>query len=320
MNRCPITFQECGEKRYSSHGLRSLSPRLSDLRDFPYSAEQQRIEAVLRASKMSVQGMQPKLSAKLAVKSGTFRITDRGGKFLIKPQHNVFPRLPENETLTMRLAREAGIEVPTQGAMYCEDGSLSYFVRRFDRVGHAGKLAVEDFAQLSGKSRETKYDSSMERVAAVIDEFCTFPAVEKEKLLRRCLFNFLVGNEDMHLKNFSLITRNGKVELAPAYDFLSTTCAYLSMGKAIREIEETALPLGGKKRTLTAALWLDYYGCERLDIRRMAIDEIMHSFESAIPTWMELLDACFLTKAEKGIYADLIRARWKRLSGENTAT
>lgn len=115
--------------------------------------------------------------------------------------------------------------------MRCADGSWSYFIRRFDRAGHNGKLPVEDFAQLAGLSRETKYDFSMERLVNVLDTYCTFPAVEKVSLFKRCLFNFVVGNEDMHVKNFSLITRDGKVGLAPAYDYLSTTVAFLSIGK-----------------------------------------------------------------------------------------
>ena len=90
----------------------------------------------------------------------------------------------------------------------------------------------------------------MEQLVKVLDTHCTFPAVEKMKLLKRGLFNFLVCNEDMHLKNHSLTTRLGKVELAPAYDHLSTTVAYLAMGESIKALEETALPLQGKKRRL----------------------------------------------------------------------
>lgn len=93
-----------------------------------------------------------------------------------------------------------------------KDNSLTYFVKRFDRTGRHKKMAVEDFAQLSGASRETKYKSSMEKVVKILDRFCTFPAVEKVKLFELTLFNFLVGNEDMHLKNFSLIRNEDKKE------------------------------------------------------------------------------------------------------------
>ena len=128
MSRCPITFNEC-EGRYSREGLRLLSPQLTDLRDFPYSAEQQRQEAVLRAGKLSIPGIQPKLSVVLQVRQQTFSLTDRLGRYIIKPQHATYPHLPENEALTIRLAQAAGIEVPMHGLVYSQDGSLSYFVR-----------------------------------------------------------------------------------------------------------------------------------------------------------------------------------------------
>ena len=102
----------------------------------------------------------------------------------------------------MRLAAAGGVAVPLHGLMYAKDGSLTYFIKRFDREGRKGKLAVEDFAQLMGRSRDTKYDGSMEKVAQVVETHCTFPAIEKIKLFRLTLVNFLLGNEDMHLKKF----------------------------------------------------------------------------------------------------------------------
>ena len=115
------------------------------------------------------------------------------------------PFNPVRLDLTMRLAAAAGIEVPVHGLLRSIDGSFTYFIKGLDRDGR-DRLPVEDFAQLSGEGRDTKYDSSMEKVADVIDQFCTFPAIERVKLFERTLFNFLVGNEDMHLKNFSLLT------------------------------------------------------------------------------------------------------------------
>ncbi|GAB1535669.1 hypothetical protein ADMFC3_13000 [Geovibrio sp. ADMFC3] len=57
----------------------------------------------------------------------------------------------------------------------------------------------------------------MEQVAKIIEKYCTFPQVEKEKLFRLALFSFITGNEDMHLKNFSLLYEGGKVRLSPVY-------------------------------------------------------------------------------------------------------
>ena len=259
MSICPITYQpiKAGDK-YSSDGLRLLSKKITTLHELPYSAEEQRLEAVARATKMSVQGVQPKLSAKLDTRSQGFIIVDNGGEYILKPQSHLYAELPQNEDLTMRLARIAGIEVPLHGLVYSKDGSLTYFIKRFDRVAKKKKVAVEDFAQLSGKSRDTKYDSSMEKIAAILDKHCTFPVIEKLKLFQLTLFNFLIGNEDMHLKNFSLIRRDSKIELSPAYDLLNTTIVLRG------DVEEIALPIDDRKRNLTQQLFLKYYGGERL--------------------------------------------------------
>ncbi|MCP4152222.1 MAG: HipA domain-containing protein, partial [bacterium] len=192
LTRCPITYEalENTGTLYSLSGLKQLSRSLHHLEAFPYSAEEQVREAAQRATKMSVQGVQPKLSALLDVKKSTFQVVNRYGRYILKPQNMLFPELPQNEDLTMKLAKIAGIEVPLHGMIYSKDNSLTYFIRRFDRVGKKRKLPLEDFAQLTGNTRETKYESSMEKVSAVIDGFCTFPAIEKIKLFRLTLFNF----------------------------------------------------------------------------------------------------------------------------------
>ncbi|MYD98319.1 MAG: HipA domain-containing protein [Gammaproteobacteria bacterium] len=313
MSRCPITYELCAEGVYSPAGLRMLSPNLQRLNDLPYDARQQRREAVVRAGKMSIQGVQPKLSVRLNAKGGAFDVVDRGGRFVLKPQHEVYPNLPENEGVTMHLAKLAGIEVPVSGLVRSADGSWSYFVRRFDRVGHKGKVAVEDFAQLSGGRRDTKYDSSMEQVAHVIDTYCTFPAVEKVKLFKRSLFNFLVGNEDMHLKNFSLITRQGKVELAPAYDYLSTTVAYLALGESLEALEEVALPVQGKKRRLDRENWIDYYAEERLGLTSRVIDRVRDDLVRAAPVWRERINDSFVPSDQRKHYTGLLGKRFATL-------
>lgn len=310
MNRCPITYRECGEEIYSKSGLRSLSPNLEKLHDFPFSAEQQRREAIIRAAKMSIQGVQPKLSVKLNAKSGAFEIVDRGGRFVIKPQHNTFLCLPENEGLTMQLASQCGIEVPLSGMVRCTDGTWSYFIRRFDRVGRNRKVPLEDFAQLGGFSRDTKYNSSMEQVAKIIDKFCTFPAVEKVKLFKRCLFNFIVGNEDMHLKNFSLITRDGKVELAPAYDYLSSTVAFLALGKRLETIEELALPLHGKKCNLTSKDWITYFGENCLSLPVKVINKVLNDLFVTSDAWTTRITESFLPADHKNLYLELLSVRY----------
>ncbi len=306
MNRCPITYEPCGERRYSERGLKLLSPKLKDLHDFPYNKNEQLKEAVARATKMSIQGVQPKLSARLNAVAEIFEIADQGGTFIIKPQNDLYEELPENEDVTMRMAAAIGIETPLHGMLYSKDGSRSYFIKRFDRLPKKRKVAVEDFAQLTGATRETKYSSSMEKVAAVIDQFCTFPLLEKERFFRLTVFNFLTGNEDMHLKNFSLIRRNDKVELSPAYDLLNTTIVLR------KPQEELALTLAGKKSKMTRENLVDYFGKERLGLAPIRIEKILLEIKSQKESWNELLDKSFLSDEMKTKYKELLNQRWMR--------
>jgi serine/threonine-protein kinase HipA len=307
MNRCPITYEPLPDgATYSRRGLKLLNRNLTSLAPLEFTAEQQRQEAINRAGKMSIQGLQLKLSVVLRITEGRFEVVNQGGQYILKPQSLDFPELPENEDVTMRMAAVAGIEVPVHGLVRAIDGSFAYFIRRFDREGR-DRLPVEDFAQLSGESRETKYDSSMEKVAIVIDQFCTFPALERVKLFERTLFSFLVGNEDMHLKNFSMITRNEKVELAPAYDFLNTTIAL----KAAKE--EMALPVKGKKSKLTRNDLLNYFARERLQINERVMNDVLSRFTKAIPAWRELLGQSFLSADVKQKYAAMLTERGQRI-------
>jgi serine/threonine-protein kinase HipA len=306
MNRCPITYEPCGNEKYSKKGLSRLSQTLRNLADLPYSASEQRQEAVARAGKLSIQGVQPKLSARLNVSQGKFDVVDTGGTFIIKPQHEFYIALPENEDLTMKMAAIVKIDVPLTGLVYSQDGSLSYFIKRFDRHGRNKKYHVEDFAQLTHGSRDTKYSSSMERLVPVLD-YCTFPAIARLELFRRVLFCFITGNEDMHLKNFSLITRENIITLSPAYDLMNTS---ISLPKYY---EELALPIAGKKRNVKKEDIIDYYGRKRLGIQVKAIDIELNRFTENKKQLEALIQISFLSEEMKGKYLDLLGERYTRM-------
>jgi serine/threonine-protein kinase HipA len=215
--------------------------------------------------------------------------------------------MPENEDLTMRLAKITGIETPLHGMMWCKDGSLSYFIKRFDRVGRRDKLAVEDFAQLAGLTRMTKYDYTIEKTVKLLETYCTFPVLEKYKFFKLVLFCFVTGNEDMHLKNFSLITRNGKVELSPAYDLINST---LALGGAE---EEMALMLAGKKKEFRKKDLIDYLGKEVLKLNSVVISETLSDFQRVYPQWHLLIDQSFLSEKAKQDYRSILDSRLKRI-------
>jgi serine/threonine-protein kinase HipA len=143
----------------------------------------------------------------------------------------------------------------------------------------------------------------MEKLVTLIDTFCTFPAVEKVKLFRLTIFNYLIGNEDMHLKNFSLITRDNKVELSPAYDLLNTTIV------VPRTQEEIALPIAGKKRNLSVKILIEYFGKERLKLNDKIISQVLNKINLEWNNWEKLITVSFLSNDMKEKYWELMKKR-----------
>lgn len=308
MNRCPITYHECGNRKYSKEGLRLLSAHLTKEPDFPYSAAEQLSLAASYSTKLSIAGVQPKLSVRLNVPEHKFEVVERGGTYIVKPPHPFYVEIPENEDLTMRLAKFSGIDVPFHCLIWGPDGSLSYFIKRFDRYGHGKTHGLEDFAQLSKHKRDTKYESSMEKLVPIIEEHCSFPVLDKVKLFRITLFCFLVGNEDMHLKNFSLISRADKVELSPSYDLINTTIV-------INGDEEFALPINGKRSKITREILCDYYGRERLGLNEKVIEKEVDELLQATKGWADLIHNSLLSVGMQKKYISLINERICRLFG-----
>jgi serine/threonine-protein kinase HipA len=308
MKRCPITYELCGESLYSEKGLKLLAPTLRGLKTLQFTAAEQREEAFHRSVKMSVQGVQPKLSAILDIKNECFEIVDQHGRYILKPQNDKYPELPENEDLTMRLAQCIGLEVPLHGLIYAKDLSLTYFIKRFDRIGHKDKLPLEDFNQLAGLTRDTKYNYTMEKLVGLIDSYCTFPAKEKAKLFKLVVFNYLIGNEDMHLKNYSLISREEVTELSPVYDLLNTTIVLSG------DAEEIALYLSGKKKKLNYEILVNYFGKERCGLTDKLIDNTLQKIRGVLPQWKELISLSFLSDGMKDKYNQILDNRLKILN------
>lgn len=304
---CPITC-ECIEETffYSKKGLHLLSPKLTHLNPLPYSAQEQRQEAIIKATKLSVQGVQPKISAVLDVKSQTFVFVDQGGLYILKPENANWPELPANEAISMSMAKLFKIEAPLHGLIFNKDQSLTYFIKRFDRYKKE-KRAVEDFSQLSEKNRDRKYESTIEQIIKIIDKYSTFPKIDHIKLFKRLLFNFVIGNEDMHLKNYSLINEGGTYQLSPAYDFLNTTIA---IG---RPEEESALSLNGRKNKLRRQDFVDYLALERLGLSEKVTSNILLELESLKSDFADYIQRSYLSETMKEAYITIVENRYERL-------
>jgi serine/threonine-protein kinase HipA len=147
----------------------------------------------------------------------------------------------------------------------------------------------------------------MEQVAQLIESHCTFPAVEKMKLFRLTIFSYLIGNEDMHLKNFSIITKDNVTRLSPAYDLINTTII-LSRVK-----EELALALNGRKNNLRVSDFVDYFGGKRLQLPSRVINEVLSGFIGVRHVWDDLISRSFLSQPTQERYRQLVKERFAKM-------
>ena len=137
--------------------------------------------------------------------------------------------------------------------------------------------------------------------------YCTFPLIERAELFRRVVFCFLTGNEDMHLKNFSVLVRDGIVKLAPGYDLLNSTIVLRQAD------EELALPLKGKMRNLTRNDLVHYYGGERLGLNDAVLADVLGSFARSVPAWPATIAESFLPPDLQEAYLELVAERAARI-------
>lgn len=226
--------------------------------------------------KMSLSGVQPKVSAVFSRKDQCFKIVDTNGSYILKPSPQAFPTAAENEALTMELARQAGIDIPRCGWLAAKDGSGVFWIERFDRwgAGNRQRVRCEDACQILDVPASWKYLDNLETLARMIEEHCSNPRLQLVRLFQRVLFCWVTGNGDMHLKNWSLLENGKLIELAPAYDLLNTRIL-------INDEEESALDLDGKKKGFDRALLIDYFGREICGLNERMIDKTIQALRSA---------------------------------------
>lgn len=195
----------------------------------------------------AIPGVQPKMSLALSRsrKEGIrLTLTDYPSGYILKPQSPLYPQLPETEHLVMSMAESWRIPVVPYALLPLSDGSLAYITRRIDREKSGKKLPMEDFCQLAGKLTEDKYHGSCELCGKIIAGYSSRPGLDEVEFFQRILFCFITGNNDMHLKNFSLIEDDTGWHLSPQYDLLPVSLVNPA------DADETALTIAGKRSRL----------------------------------------------------------------------
>jgi len=197
---------------------------------------------------VTVPGVQPKLSmtlVKVAKEKTDARLTvvgALGGQYIFKPPSDRFPEMPENEHVTMRIAEAFGIRVVPSSLIRLASGELAYITKRIDRTESGEKIHMLDMFQIT--EAFDKYKGSMEKVGKALSTYSVNTMLDKIFFFELALFSFLTGNNDMHLKNFSMIEQASGWGLAPAYDLLNVAIVLPE------DDEELALTLCGKRKKL----------------------------------------------------------------------
>ena len=257
---------------------------------------------------IAITGVQPKLSLWLEESKQNIRFTivDNKSNFIIKPQNEVYQSLPENEDLCMHLASELNISTAKHCLIKLPSGSLAYITQRFDREKD-GKLASEDLCQLTETLTEHKYRGSYEKTGKIINKYSSQPGFDTLNYFELVLFSFIIGNADMHLKNFSMLENvDGNFSLSPAYDLLSTFLVIDNEG------EQLSLTINGKRNKVKLK---DFdILAKSLSLNEKQKENIYQKFlkkEKNIEWWIE---NSFLPKNQKEKLQNLIDLRFKMLS------
>lgn len=305
MSKCLYCYKElepgevdfhksCCRKFFGTH----TAPSLDYTR-----AQMDELAAQVIRSQTTLTGVQPKLSLNLDKHKDSQKLTIVGlwGDYIFKPQTERFAMLPEIEDLTMHLAEIAKIKIVPHTLIRMKDGSIGYLTKRIDRKADGEKIAMEDMCQLTERQTEHKYRSSYEQIGKAIRKYSTNAQLDMVDFLELVYFSWLTGNNDMHLKNFSLYSPAGEPMLTPAYDLLNAAISNPVDDK------ELALNLNGKKKRMKDADFRNAY--RTCGVPEIVFDRVKKKYVDLLPKFEEEIQRSFLSDEIKTLYIELLHRR-----------
>jgi len=255
---------------------------------------------------ITVPGVQPKLSLGWIKNrledghNGRLTIMDAlEGLYILKHQNTKHQQMPENEHLSMKLAELFKIEVVPSNMIRLASGELCYITKRIDRKKDNSKIHMIDFLQIL--ELENKYLGTMENLGKTVGELSVNTLMDKIRFFELALFNFIIGNNDMHLKNFSMWLSEMGWMLSPAHDLLNVKIILPS------DKDDTALLLGGKKKNFNKSNF-DRFG-ELLELNDKQINSTYQMLYVWLPKAIQLIEESFLNDKNKLQYKEIITGR-----------
>jgi serine/threonine-protein kinase HipA len=309
-NRCLYCYKELKSKAdyHEKCSLSFFGQKVAP--ELPYSYNQM-AELAINVVKRSiaVPGVQPKLSMSLLKETNQLtggRLTivgALGGNYIFKPQTDNFPEMPANEHLTMRIAESFAIRTVPSSLIRLQSGELSYITKRIDREPGGEKKHMLDMFQIT--EAFDKYKSSSEKIGKALNSYSSNTLLDKLFFFELTLFCFLTGNNDMHLKNFSMIETNNGWSLSPAYDLLNAAIVNPE------DKEEMALTLNGRKNRLEK-IDFEAFG-DNLGLSPKQIASVFTRFYKLKSEALKWIEISFLSETMKLLYKEKMEEKFDRL-------
>lgn len=331
LDRCPSTLK-LGFTTYSPAALRKIfySKKVSHKLPFlPPEKDETVNEAFIENRKrLSISGVQKKLSIKLDKNKLKLTAPGEHGQFILKPIPDDVKKsdqVPANEHITMQIAEQIfSIQTAANAMIFFQDGQPAYITKRFDYKPDGSKFGMEDFASISQKTKDThgvdfKYDASYEELFKLLKQHVGPYQIEAQKLFRLILFNYLFSNGDAHLKNFSLIeTNGGDYVLAPAYDLLNTRIHVNDSDVALKNGLFDEFETDSYKKNAFYA-YDDFFELgKHASLQESIVRSEIKLFLTSRERVSELLSRSFLDDLIKSKYLELVDDKLKRLSYSHT--
>ena len=271
-------------------------------------------EYAKHVGRVSLSGVQPKAGLVVRDHQLVRPSEEERGRYILKPAPSSYALLerkdcPANEHLSMQLASQVyHIETAPNALCFFRDGETAYVTRRFDVAPDGSKYNQEDLASLAGLTKanggsDYKYSNlSYEECAEIIGRYTTAPSVEILKFFRIVVFNYLILNDDAHLKNFSLINRgDGEYHLAPAYDLINTSLHLYE--PRIFALDKGLFREGMQLSDTRSVSRADFeeFG-RRIGLAPRLVKRELDTFASEQPLAKELIDRSFLSDKLKRFY------------------
>ena len=290
---------KCSKAFYGSKYAPVLPYQLSEMEKLAKEAAQLSI---------TVPGVQPKLSLgwlKTQLEDGHMgRLTIMNaldGNYILKPQNSLYPQMPENEHLSMKLAELFKIDVVPVSMIRLQSGELCFITKRIDRNSDGSKNHMIDFLQILELS--DKYKGTTEALGKTIGELSVNTLFDKLRFFESIVFNFIIGNNDMHLKNYSMLLSEMGWVLSPFYDLLNVKIILP------KDKEDTALLLGGKKENFKKG-YFDQLALV-LNLNEKQTKGVYKKLQKWLPLAIQLIEISFLEAELQESYKKLITERVK---------